>query len=91
MAADNGEKITVDFHRFLVVAGIAVLLSAGCLVLGSATDNTAISVAGILFVLVALGAREAWLWEGAGRLWLLMVACLVAVVLVSFAASKLFG
>jgi hypothetical protein len=81
----------MSFPRFLIVAVVALILAGGCLAIGAATDNTAISVAGIVFVLVVIGAREAWLWEGAGKLWLLMVGSIVAVVAFAFVVSKLFG
>jgi putative flippase GtrA len=75
--------------RFLVIGCIALAAGIALLALGSVLDSAAVSAAGAACVLSLFILRERWLWSGAGKQRLLMLALLASVVLVAFVAERL--
>lgn len=78
-------------RRLGATALVGIVAAAAFLIAGAALDSSALSVVGALAVLVVFAAREMWLWRGQGRLWLMMIGGLAAVIVAAFLAQKLTG
>jgi hypothetical protein len=84
-----GYQAVVSGRAFAVVAALGLALAALCLGLAGMLDSTLLAVAGVMFVVAVLVAREGWLWRGDLRGWLTMMGGLVLVVIAAYAVSAL--
>ena len=65
--------------------------AATFLALADVLGRPVLAVVGFAFVLFPFAAREAWLWRGAGRQWLLMTGGLIGFIALGFLAQQLLG
>lgn len=78
-------------RRFVAVLAASLALAATFLALADVLGRPVLAVVGFAFVLFAFAAREAWLWRGAGRQWLLMTGGLIGFVALGLLAQQLLG
>ncbi len=82
---------SVSDRRFAIVVPTSLALAAVFLALAGALDRPVLAVIGVAFLALMLGAREAWVWRGAGRQWLMLLAALAAIVLAGLVLQQLAG
>lgn len=74
-------------RAFFALAVVRLLLAALCLALAAVFNSGVLAVAGAVFALCVLVAREGWFWRGDLRGWLTVMGALAAAVFVAFAIS----
>lgn len=75
--------------RFAFVAVVSSSVAAVSLALAAALDCWGFYVPALLAIAIVLASREAWLWHGDGRRWLLMVGTLGAALIGIYLLSRL--
>jgi hypothetical protein len=81
----------MSLPRFLLVASIGSLGAATLMVLATVLDAPVLYVPALLAIVGIFAAREAWLWEGDRRGWLVMMGAVLGVVVVAFLFQRVLG
>lgn len=81
----------MSLGRFLIVALIAGVAAATLMVLATTLDAPVLYAPALLAVIGIFAAREAWLWEGDRRGWLVMTVALLGAVGIAFLLQRVFG
>lgn len=81
----------MSLRRFLLVASISGVVAATLMVLATLLDAPVLYVPALVAIAGIFFAREAWLWEGDGRGWLVMTGALLGAVAIAFALQRAFG
>lgn len=61
------------------------------MVLATVLEAPVLYAPALLAILGIFAAREAWLWEGDGRGWLMMMGALLGAVALAFVLQRVFG
>lgn len=78
-------------RRLLLIASIAGGAAATLMVLATVFDAPVLYAPALLAILGIFAAREAWLWEGDGRGWPMMMGALLGAVALAFVLQRVLG
>jgi hypothetical protein len=81
----------MSLRRFLLVVSIGSLAAATLMVLATVLDTPVLYAPALLAILGIFVAREAWLWEGDGRGWLVMMGAVFGAVVIAFLLQRVLG
>jgi hypothetical protein len=81
----------MSLGRFLVVASIGGVTAAVLMVLATIGDAPVLYAPALLAIACIFAAREAWIWEGDGRGWLVMTGGLLGAVAIAFVLQQAWG